>query len=254
MSLEKKTRTEEVKEQAQVRVMIAAMTAGQRMLAVLFVLGFLGFTVLYGDISISFSSRLDSVNEQSGGNPMDTSFTFQLGTFDGITPDGSNTNLWLSNWVAAPNSNSDPLSGSTVSYTQTPLPSFVAPITGESNQFSGSITLASNASPFGQTDQAYIWGYNDRGTSGTGEWILITNPAWLFPEALPGVIQLGGPEYQVSDAGTIAVLGSVNPGFSTSGDDPHMVTASVPLMPVPEPSVALLFAGGLSLALLRRRC
>jgi hypothetical protein len=232
--------------------MVAAPTVPQRALRAAVGTVALGVTAMYADIDISFSSRLDAVNEQSDGTPMDTSFTFQLGSFDGLTPDASNTHLWKSHWVEAPNSNSDPLSGASASYTQAPLQSFLAPNTGESNQFSGAITLYTNNSPFSQTDQAYIWGYDDRGESGTGEWVLITNSNWMFPEVVDG-LQLDGVELQVTDAGTFAVLGSVNSAFATVGDDPHLETASVTLLPVPEPSVAMLLLGGLGLAMVRRR-
>ena len=232
--------------------MAATQMVGSRVLKVAAGSVALGLTAMYADIGISFSSQLDSVNEQSDGSPMDASFTFQLGSFDGLTPNASNTHLWKSHWVGAPNSNSDPLSGASASFTQTPLPDFVAPNTGASNQFSGAITLDTNASPFSQTDQAYIWGYDDRGESGAGEWVLITNSNWMFPEVTDG-LQLDGVELQVTDAGTFAVLGSVNPNFMAVGDDPHIETASVTLLPVPEPSVVMLLLGGLGLAILRRR-
>jgi hypothetical protein len=219
------------------------------------VLAMLGSS-LHADINISFSSRVDSTNEQSDGSPLDTSFTFELGSFsNSFTPMADNTDQWLINWTPAPNSNTDPSSGPTVSYTQTSLPSFIAPDTGMSNNFSGSITLNTNSSPFGPTDLGYIWGYDDRDGVGTGEWVLISNPSWLYPTVVPGP-QLGGPDWQVSDSGTFAVdgIGSVNPTYSGLGDAPLLVTSSVILAPaIPEPATAVLLAGALGLLLIRRR-
>lgn len=209
----------------------------------------LGATILYADIDVGFSSVLDAINQQSDGSGMDTSFTFELGSFNsGFTPTAGNTNLWQDNWNAAPGSGGS----ASANYTQAPLPGPIAPNTGHSNNFSGSVTLNTNASPFSTSDQAYVWGYDDRGVSGTGEWLLITNPAWLFPAVVPGP-QIGGPQFDAGDAGTVAVLGSVNPEFSSAGDDPHLQSESVFLRPVPEPSSAVLIAGGIGMMLVRRR-
>ena len=233
------------------QVFKAAKTAGQRMLTIAFAVVMTGLTMLYADIDVSFSSRLDAVNRQSGGQPMDTSFTFELGSFaPGFNPTSGNTNLWMSNWTPAPNAGSG---GSDAAYTQVGLGS-LTPNTGASNNFSGSVTLNTNGSPFTTSDQGYIWGYDDRGTSGTGEWILITNPSWEFPAVVPGP-QVGGPNWRVSDAGTVTVggIGSVNPGHTLVTDPPHMQTSSVILLPVPEPSVAMLLAGAATIFLRRRR-
>ncbi|MFT4548298.1 MAG: hypothetical protein ACI8XO_002204 [Verrucomicrobiales bacterium] len=218
-------------------------------------LGGLGLTIIYADIGVGFSSVFDAVNQHSDGSSMDTSFTFELGSFNSsFTPTAANTHLWSDNWDAAPGSGGS----SSVGYTQAPINPLIATNTGASNNFSGSVTLdpngaGANGNPtFSTGDQAYIWGYDDRGTSGTGEWILITNPSWSYPAVTPG-IQIPGTQFDVGDAGTIATLGSVNPEFSTVGDDPHMQSGSVGLLPVPEPSVAMLLLGGVGMMLVRRR-
>jgi hypothetical protein len=207
----------------------------------------LGLTLMYADIDITFNSTFDAVNQQSDGAPMDTSFTFELGSFDpSFTPTADNTDMWMSNWTSIPGDGS-----SSAEYTQVPMGS-LAPNTGATNLFSGSVTLDSNNSPFGTSDQAYIWGFDDREGSGTGEWVLVTNDGWDYPLVTDG-IQFPGEEFQVSDVGTYAVLGSVNPLYSGGSDPPHLVTEQVILVPVPEPSVAVLLLGGVGLLALRRR-
>ena len=176
---------------------------------------------------------------------MDTSFTFELGSFDGsFMPTSSNTDEWLANWVPAPNAASNPAGGSSAPYTQVPI----GPVT--TNRFDGTTRLDGNPTNFTDTDQAYIWGYNER-DSGVGEWILLTNPSWLYPTD-PGSGVNFGPDFLTSDAGTTAVVGSVNPEWASNGDDPHLVTENI-MVPVPEPSVAVLLLGGMGFLFVRRR-
>lgn len=218
-----------------------------RCVALFITVAALGLTLVYGNIDITFNSTFDALNQQSDGAPMDTTFTFELGSFDpSFTPTADNTDLWMSNWVPVPGDGS-----SSASYTQVPLGS-LTPNTGASNTFSGSVTLDSNTSPFGTSDQAYIWGFDDRDGSGTGEWILLSNADWQYPLVTDGV-QFPGEEFSVADVGTYAVLGSVNPLYSGGSDPAHMVTEQVILAPVPEPSVAVLLLGGIGLLALRRR-
>ena len=226
---------------------LEAKPRGWNRFAVLFItVAALGLTLIYADIDISFNSTFDALNRQSDGAPMDTTFTFELGSFDpSFTPTADNTDLWMSNWVPVPGDGS-----SSAAYTQVPLGS-LTPNTGASNTFSGSVTLDSNTSPFGTTDQAYIWGFDDRDGSGTGEWILLTNADWQYPLVTDDV---QFPEtFSVGDVGTYAVLGSVNPLYAGGSDPPHMITEQVILAPVPEPSVAILLLGGAGLLALRRR-
>ncbi len=221
----------------------------KKMVSTYVVVALVGISLLYAEIDVRFGSTLGAENLQSGGAPIDTSFTFELGAFDGsFIPTAANTDQWLDNWVAAPNSASNPSGGSSVPYTQVPI----GPVT--SNSFDGTTRLDGNPPNFTSTDRAYIWGYDDRGEGdggGVGEWILLTNPGWTYPND-PGAGVNFGSDFQVSDGGTSTVLGSVNPAWSGLDDDPHMVTASV-LIPAPEPSATVLLFAGVGLLTVRRR-
>ena len=75
--------------------------------------------------------------------------------------------------------------------------------------------------------------------------------SWLYPTD-PGSGVNFGPDFLTSDAGTTAVVGSVNPEWASNGDDPHLVTENI-MVPVPEPSVAVLLLGGMGFLFVRRR-
>lgn len=221
----------------------------KKALVVYSMVGLTGASLIYAEIDVRFASTFGAENQQSDGSPMDTSFTFELGAFeDGFTPTSSNTDSWLANWIAAPNSDSNASGGSSAPYTQVAI----GPST--TNRFDGTTRLDGNPPNFTDTDQAFIWGFDDRGEgggTGAGEWILLTNPGWLYPND-PGPGVNFGPDFLVSDQGTTAVLGEVNPDWADLGDDPHMVTESV-LLPVPEPSSALLLMAGCAIICGRRR-
>jgi len=202
---------------------------------------------LHAAATINFQSDLVATNMQSDGTtPMDTTYSFQLGTFsNGFVPTAANTDLWLDNWHEVPliDSGGAPVPGNAISYTQDEI----IPGSGfYTNNFEGRGQLADNGTPFQTTSQGYMWGYTEQeGPSGsTAEWILITNDAWLFPDANP----VGPPNntiWGVSDSGTIAVVGQVDTGGV------HMQSGSVVL--APEPSGTLLAGLALGLFALRRR-
>lgn len=202
---------------------------------------------LHAAATINFQSDLVATNQRSDGStPMDTTYSFQLGTFaNGFVPTAANTDVWLDNWRTVPliDSSGDPVPGNSTPYTQDEI----FPGSGlYSNNFEGVGQLQNNDAPFQTTSQGYVWGYTvQQGTNGTpAEWILVTNNSWKFPDANP----VGPPNnaiWGVSDPGTSAVLGAVNDGSV------HMRSAGVTL--VPEPSSTLLAVLTLGLLALRRR-
>ncbi|MGC6457593.1 MAG: hypothetical protein ACON4R_04415 [Akkermansiaceae bacterium] len=154
---------------------------------------------LQAAISINWRSDLNAVNRQSDGvTPLDGSFEFMLGTFEGITPGVDNLEEWGAAFV----------------------PFGTATYSEASQRFSGSMTLFNNDSPFTVGSRAYLWGRN--GTTSGSQWILIGKPSWTWPVANP----VGPPPFPinwlVSTAnGDDVILGSVEEnGF-------HMQTASV---------------------------
>lgn len=151
-----------------------------------------------GQRQISFRSTPGQNNFTSEGSPsvFDNAFVFELGAFgSGFTPGPGNTADWASNW--------------------TPLGR--AQYRSSTRWFSKSTTLEDNGAPFGIGGQAYIWGHN-----ASGEWILLKNDSWTWPQAVGG-IDPGGTSFSVSNPGTTAIVGAVN--GTSGGVEFQMMTA-----------------------------
>ncbi|MFT4548297.1 MAG: hypothetical protein ACI8XO_002205 [Verrucomicrobiales bacterium] len=167
--------------------------------------------------TIGFGSSVGATNLISSDAAMPEGFLFQLGTFEGdFEPTSSNTDKWLLGWRPASDREGEPLEGNTAAYQTQELgggfpPGFRA------NSFSSSVMLDHNEAPFDLGGQLYIWGYDQRATPGAAEWILITDPAWIWPD---GSSNLPATSYAVSSA-TVVMLGEIK------GDGFEMKTAVV---------------------------
>jgi hypothetical protein len=174
-------------------------------------------------VEINFTSPALEIGKISTNAVLTTGFTFTLGSFGGFTPTTGNEALWQSNFTAL---------GSTAWGT-------------DWTQYSGTATLASNNAPFSTLTQGYVWGYNSQAFITGSEWVLLTNPAWLFP--LYSGTTVGWDSF---DTGTIAIVGSFSSSLSA---DPYLQTASVGAIPEPSTFAALLGFAAIGIAAWRRR-
>ncbi len=162
--------------------------------------------VVEAGTTIGFGSSVGATNLTSSGEPMHDGFVFQLGTFeDDFEPGANNTADWLGRWRPASDREGEPLEGNTVPY-QTRELGGVFPEGLRANNFTGSVTLDHNEPPFELGGQLYIWGYDQRATAGAAEWILITDPSWIWPD---GGNNLPATSYAVSGAAS-AILGEIS--------------------------------------------
>ncbi len=131
---------------------------------------------------VDWSSSAFSTHLTSAGVPLDDSFRFELGAFvDGFTPTAANTADWAAHWRVAQRT----------------------AYNSETQLFAASHVVETNASPFGMTEQGYIWGLS---INHPAEWVLLTNPEWTWPMA-------GGanpPESWTVRSSTISVVGTVD--------------------------------------------
>ena len=167
----------------------------------------------------------------AGGNPLDATFAFELGTFDaGFTPTGGNTDQWASHWNLL--NRADTTNGNWVPND----PDFGSYFNGGfSFDPSGQVNGLAGSATFATGQQAYVWVLCDN------EWALVTdntpgvdgNDIWQ----LPNPTDVGGfpLNWDLANA-NVAVLGSVNNG-----------TYRLQTAVVPEPSTSLLvlMLGGL---------
>ena len=203
---------------------------------------------IHAEVTITFASTQFGTNLKSDGSAMDSSFTFELGTFgNGFAPTAGNTDQWLANWTPLTNSSGIAVPEASVQY------GTINTIFGPTDGFSSSATLEHNDSPFGIGQQGYIFGYDS--LSGEADWILLTNTdptpdEWTYANAT-GISFT--ESWTVGTAGD-AIVGNVN-FFDGKGDFISMQSGSVSLPPaVPEPSTAAIFAvAALGFGLRRRR-
>jgi hypothetical protein len=149
---------------------------------------------------INWANLPFTTNLTSQGIPLDARFVFELGTFEsGFAPTTDNLAEWAAHWRVANRVTYDP-----------------------GNAFvSGSYTELNHFPSFEPGEQGYLWGYLD--TEDTrGEWILVTDATWLWPES----DTLAFPLSWIFDVTNTQIVGSVD-------EDGNLTTARVTEIPRP---------------------
>ncbi len=160
---------------------------------------FFGFFLFAGAISransIEWGSEPYSTALSSTGTPLDNTFHFELGTFNGLSssfiPDESNIPLWRDNWKLLDSTNYNTV---TRLFTDTATLVYNA---GTSNWSPSVGDVPPPSATFEQGEQVYIWIYNNTAMDATTEWGVYTrmgsvdpqNPDWVLPSG-PGSQQV----------------------------------------------------------------
>jgi hypothetical protein len=189
------------------------------------------------------------------GNALGSQFSFEMGSFrDGFNPTMDNVNLWVANWMVfdrsfdpTPDDLTDPDSEGWESVNQ------ILSGYARHTDLGGSDSLDANpADVFIQGQIVYMWVYNTKDREAGTEWALVTSEnnltntgnAWVFPDPLEVD---GSYTWNLADA-DLAIAGGVH---GVSGGQAFTIQTSI--IPVPEPSSALLVGLTALGALLRRR-
>ena len=207
--------------------------------------------------TIYWGSAANDALFDSTGNPLDNSYTFEVGTFGSFIPDDTNMPLWLANWKTLDRVTAPAASG------------------WDSTQgfFSSSFTLLSDGTSsrgaalgtgfvFSANEQAYIWAYNSQTMNIGTEWALITNNStdgnaadnWLIPPLPDPCNCISGAdslEWRLSTASQ-PDFGGLNDEYGPGNVSSTPPTYSLQTAVLPEPSSALLVLTA-SLFMPRRR-
>jgi len=199
---------------------------------------------------------LDTLVDSSGAN-LDSSFAFELGTFEtGFTPNSSNITDWASKWMvfdAALFNDGWDASATFVNASAEHL------TTGGSSS-----SDAVSTDVFTQGSQVYLWVFNSKIAAETSQWALLLDNdraanefgnapgalynAWEIPDPLDA---LGSFDWQTRDLDT-ALFGGVNnvqgPGIYSA--NPASFTIQTHAVPEPGSAIFIFIAGA---AFLRRR-
>lgn len=187
----------------------------------------------------------------SSGNPLDATYTFELGTFTGgFTPTYQNVDQWQANWQVIdlaydPDSNgwnsTEQFFGGTVD--------FHTDGTSESTRYT-------STDVFTQGFVVYLWAFNSKSIVPGSEWALVTDGSpvgdqtddWIIPDPLDTD---GLFSWQLTDANS-AIIGGANgvQGPGTYSTTPGVFSLQTAV--VPEPGSALLILAAAAVHLARR--
>ena len=146
---------------------------------------------------ISWSSLPGQEHVNSLGQPLNSSFQFELGGFaKGFLPSAQNTADWAAHWIPVQRTRFNP----------------------RTRWFTSVVTVPATASPLQPGDPVYVWGFG--GSESAGEWTLFRSDRWVWPKANPAnPVPL---QWFAKDA-TQVVLGSIR----VIGGQLRLATAAV---------------------------
>jgi hypothetical protein len=238
-------------------VFVKATRAGRpcplfRVLAVAAIL--LAAVPAHAEVVFNWGSPVYSTLRDSYGNPLDASYTFQLGAFDpSFTPTAGNVALWETNWKVFDEADFNvdfEFFQSTVDMLD-----------------DGTTTSASPNATLGYDFRgldAYIWGFKNPSTYGTGmEWVWFRAPSWTFPTTFDPGPPITPTDWSTSDlvAGDVPLWGrqgsAVGLGYASAPGVSgaytlQTYTINIGPEPIPEPSTIFVAALLLAFAAWRR--
>jgi hypothetical protein len=226
-------------------------TPFRKFLRLLALILFIGHGPSAAASTINWGSLFNDLLYDSNGQPLDGSFSFEIGSFGSFIPTYENIELWSANWkvfdrVYDPTP-LDPNDGDPEGW-NVPEQFFVG--AAEHNVAGGSDSLDANPTDvFGAGEIGYLWVFNSKTIVPSSEWALLgdfnsgpnTGNAWVFPSPAdpPGTSY----EWKLEDA-DLALIGGVN-NVQGNGEftvDPGTYSLQTHVVPEPSSAVMLLLA------------
>ena len=205
------------------------------------------------EVVFNWGSPVYSTFRDSFGNPLDASYTFQLGAFDpSFTPTSANVSLWAANWKVFDQADFN-----------VAFETFASTVDMLDNGTSTS-AFAEPGYDFRGLD-AYIWGFKNPSTYGVGmEWVWFRDPSWTFPTTFDPGPPITPTDWSTSDlvAGDVPLWGrqstAVGLGYASAPGVAGTYTLQTYTLnigpdPIPEPSTILVAVLLLALAIWHRR-
>ncbi len=216
--------------------------------------GALASTVFWGS---SFNDNLFN----SAGTALDSTYSFELGTFGSFTPTYQNVDQWQANWHLIDYANTTDSNWDSTNQFFAGTVDFDT--TGNSHSHSDpntGIPLYNSSDVFTQGDTVYLWAFNSKAIVPGSEWALVTEVGntgklsgdpWVIPNPAD---TMGSYNWSLSDAST-SIIGGANGvqgpgGYSTT---PPMFSLQTAVVPEPGSAFLLLAAAAAHLARRARR-
>ncbi|MFN0077148.1 MAG: PEP-CTERM sorting domain-containing protein [Prosthecobacter sp.] len=200
--------------------------------------------------TVFWGSQFNDLLFDSAGQPLDSSFSFEIGTFGGFTPTYQNVDQWAANWKVFDRAFDPDANGWNA------VEQFFV---GTVNHNTGGGSDSPDANPsdvFAQGEVVYLWAYNSKNIVPGSEWALVTDGAasgdladdWIIPDPADTVSSFN---WQLTDANS-AVIGGANgvQGEGTFSANPG--TFSLQTAVVPEPGSAFLLLAAAATHVIRR--
>lgn len=200
---------------------------------------------------VVLSSEFNDLLFDSNGNTLDTTFSFEIGTFGGFIPTYQNIDQWAANWHVFERAY-DPDANGWNAVDQF----FVA----QADHNTSGNSESPDANPldvFIQGEKIYLWVYNSKDILPTSEWALVTDSVisgntaeqWVIPDPmdLPPISH----EMKLVDADDV-IIGGVNgvQGEGTFNATPPAFSLQTAVVPEPGSGLLVLAAAA---AFLQRR-
>ncbi|WP_395716487.1 PEP-CTERM sorting domain-containing protein [Prosthecobacter sp.] len=225
--------------------------------------GFLALVWMCGSASAStvfWYSAFNDLLYDSNGQPLDGTYSFEIGTFGSFLPTYQNVDLWEANWKVFDRTFDptplDPNDGDPEGWNVLDQ-FFTATVVHDTLGHSDSLD-ANPADVFALDEKVYLWAYNSKVIVPTSEWALVSDSDFLSNSSSPWLIPdpsdtLGSYDWQLADADA-AIIGGVNGIQSDGGFGVIPPSFSLQTAVVPEPgSVFLLLAAAAAHVIRRAR-
>lgn len=208
--------------------------------------------------TVFWDSVFNDLLFDSNGNALDTSFTFEIGTFGTFEPTYGNVDQWAANWKVIDRAyhESNPLFAPDSQGWSVDNQFFAGTVEHQTDGTSSSPD-ANPADIFGEGETVYLWVFNSKDIVPSSEWALVTDGTpvgdsldgsdWLIPNPT----DTGSYNWHLTDANT-AIIGGANDDRGPGAYSATPAVFSLQTAVVPEPGSALLLLAAAAAHLIRR--